>query len=324
MILILSKSQFEVSTEDVMDWLEHKKTNYYRLNGSDFYEEVCIENGHLKFDNFDFSKVKFIWNRRWDDDENLQLTENLDEISNENFLSICSNLKYEKFRLTQYFQLRFSSEKWSTLRTKTSVNKLLVLDLALEMGINIPDYIVTSSKKELSKFITQRKEIIVKPLSEILFLTSYQEKSSSTFVFLVDELKSKYFQSLPEHFHFSFFQEKIEKEFEIRSFYLDSEFFSMAIFSQCDPQTMSDFRNYNTSKPNRTVPYKLPKEIETKLDRLMQLSQLRMGSIDLIKSTDGNYYFLEVNPVGQFGMTSFPCNYNLEKRIANFLIKYAK
>ena len=30
--------------------------------------------------------------------------------------------------------------------------------------------------------------------------------------------------------------------------------------------------------------------------------------------------FLEVNPVGQFGMVSLPCNYQLEKRIAQYLI----
>jgi hypothetical protein len=30
--------------------------------------------------------------------------------------------------------------------------------------------------------------------------------------------------------------------------------------------------------------------------------------------------FLEINPVGQFGMVSHPCNYYLEKRIAQNLI----
>jgi hypothetical protein len=34
----------------------------------------------------------------------------------------------------------------------------------------------------------------------------------------------------------------------------------------------------------------------------------------------GEYVFLEVNPIGQFGMVSAPCNYNLEKKIAQYLI----
>ena len=34
---------------------------------------------------------------------------------------------------------------------------------------------------------------------------------------------------------------------------------------------------------------------------------LNTGSIDLIKTKSGDYVFLEVNPVGQFSMVSFPC-----------------
>ena len=46
---------------------------------------------------------------------------------------------------------------------------------------------------------------------------------------------------------------------------------------------------------------------------------LKSGSIDMIYSTDNIYYFLEVNPVGQFYQVSFPANYYLEKEIAKTL-----
>ena len=94
----------------------------------------------------------------------------------------------------------------------------------------------------------------------------------------------------------------------------------MAIFSQNDKQTKVDFRNYNDNKPNRYVPYVLPKNIELKITQLMQKLDLNTGSVDLIKNHDGNYVFLEINPVGQFGMVSEPCNYYLEKIIAEYLI----
>lgn len=48
----------------------------------------------------------------------------------------------------------------------------------------------------------------------------------------------------------------------------------------------------------------------------MRIISLETGSIDLILTKDGLFIFLEVNPVGQFGMTSYPCNYYLEKLIA--------
>jgi hypothetical protein len=48
---------------------------------------------------------------------------------------------------------------------------------------------------------------------------------------------------------------------------------------------------------------------------------LNTGSIDLICTKSGEYVFLEVNPVGQFSMVSFPCNYYLEEKIADLLIQ---
>jgi glutathione synthase/RimK-type ligase-like ATP-grasp enzyme len=94
----------------------------------------------------------------------------------------------------------------------------------------------------------------------------------------------------------------------------------MAIFSQNDTQTQTDFRHYNSQKPNRTVPYKLPKLIKEKITLLMNKLNLICGSLDLINTNEGGYVFLEVNPNGQFGMISKPCNYQLEKKIATFLI----
>ena len=58
----------------------------------------------------------------------------------------------------------------------------------------------------------------------------------------------------------------------------------------------------------------------------MEKVELETGSIDMILTKDGKYVFLEINPVGQFGMVSYPCNYFLEKAIAKTLIskKYGK
>lgn len=46
---------------------------------------------------------------------------------------------------------------------------------------------------------------------------------------------------------------------------------------------------------------------------------INMGSVDLLKASDGDIYFLEINPVGQFGLVSNFCNYHLEKN-AEFLL----
>lgn len=70
---------------------------------------------------------------------------------------------------------------------------------------------------------------------------------------------------------------------------------------------------------SRRVPYQLPQAVKEKLVLLMKKLELKTGSIDMIVDHQDNYIFLEVNPVGQVGMTSVPCNFNLHKKIATWL-----
>jgi glutathione synthase/RimK-type ligase-like ATP-grasp enzyme len=119
----------------------------------------------------------------------------------------------------------------------------------------------------------------------------------------------------------SLIQEYIEKEYEVRVFYLDGVCYSMAIFSQNDTQTSVDFRQYNRKKPNRNVPYHLPVSLQEKVEKIMTSLRLNTGSLDFIRSVNGEYFFLEINPAGQYGMMSQRCNYNLEKKVAEWLCK---
>jgi glutathione synthase/RimK-type ligase-like ATP-grasp enzyme len=94
----------------------------------------------------------------------------------------------------------------------------------------------------------------------------------------------------------------------------------MAMFTQRNNKTSIDFRNYDLKNPPRRVPYNLPKHIEQKADNLMKELGVNTGSIDMIYTKNKEYVFLEVNPAGQFGMTAVPCNYPINKKMAEYLI----
>jgi glutathione synthase/RimK-type ligase-like ATP-grasp enzyme len=128
-------------------------------------------------------------------------------------------------------------------------------------------------------------------------------------------------EALADRFCPMLLQEYTEKDVELRIFFIEQKLFTMAIFSQLDEQTSVDYRNYNTEKPNRNVPYKLPTEIKKKILAFAKKAQLNTGSIDIILNKDGEYVFLEVNPVGQFGWVSKNCNYYIEQEIAKHLLK---
>src|SRR5699024_11613139 len=112
----------------------------------------------------------------------------------------------------------------------------------------------------------------------------------------------------------------IEKQFEVRVFYLKGECFSKAIFSQNDQQTAEDYRNYNIEKPNRIIPFQLPVKIIKKTKKLMDEVGLDTGSLYFIVTKNNQYIFLEINPIGQFADFYYQCNCPLEKQVVKELL----
>ncbi len=92
----------------------------------------------------------------------------------------------------------------------------------------------------------------------------------------------------------------------------------MAIFSQMGEESSLDFRevDVNGNHPNRMVPFTLPGDVASKIRKLMKNLRLESGSLDFIVTPDDEYYFFEVNPVGQFDFLNEICNYHIEKFIA--------
>lgn len=322
MILIISKEKFELSTENVIDWIDYYGEKFIRINGDEYSQKgnlnIELANSKLKIKYKDLEinpeEIDFIWYRRWSDRNNYHFFDNpdiglpiIDKLTNYQ----TANNNELKSLLVHILE----GKKWLSHPSNSSLNKLIVLAEASKLGFRIPDTKICSSKNELLKFFNTYKEIISKDLHNSLTFRDESYFYNS----ITNKISKNYILKLPKKFTPSLFQNLIKKKYEIRTFYLDNRCYSMAIFSQNDNQTKIDFRNYNDNKPNRYVPYILPKEMELKIIQLMQKLNLNTGSIDLIKDYNGNYIFLEINPVGQFGMVSEPCNYYLEKIIAQYL-----
>ena len=94
--------------------------------------------------------------------------------------------------------------------------------------------------------------------------------------------------------------------------------YTMAIFPR--KETL-DFRTVDVNSPEclRMVPYKLPSDMKIKIKKFMKEMNLESGSIDMIVDSEDQYYFLEVNPEGQFHFLNKICNYYIETDICNFL-----
>lgn len=314
MILLIS-SKYDLTTNKVARWLKKYNANYFRLNTEEYniLDFFSISNNcvNTKIDKVDFLNVNTIWHRRG----------RLRHIPNE--LNSLGNftlyLKKEEDALIKSIELYYKeSIKYIGSYLKEIENyKLFNLLKAKEAGFKIPKTLVTTSKFELHKFIVNNRSIS-KDIRYAVHINTNKELIHSCGTF---EVKKEDLDLLDENFAPILVQEYVEKKFEIRVFLFEEKFFSMAIFSQNDEKTKIDFRNYNEEKPNRCVPFKLPKDIDLKLRNFKDLMNIETGSIDIIYSMDKEYIFLEVNPMGQFDWLSKNCNYNIEEKIALSLIE---
>lgn len=317
MILIFSFAG-DLSTNMVIDWLNHHKYPFFRLNSSDFYNNsfhLDLLNRVISIDGnlIPLDKIRAVWFRKFGLKKDFALFQKKD-VPNSILFSL--NKEHEILLDTIFYLLK--DKKWLTHSNLISLNKPVILLEAMEVGLNVSETHILNSTQDLEKLIGSGN-YITKTLYEPSFPTVKNRKFSMYTKILESPLVNE--AQLPPVFSASLVQKLIKKEYEIRVFCLNKQIYSAAIFSQNDTQTKVDFRVYNWFKPNRYVPYNLPSELKKKLIKLMHKIGLNCCSVDLIKSTDGKYYFLEINPVGQFGMIDFPCNFNLHRKVAEELIK---
>ena len=314
MILILGKNDLDATTEEVISWLEYKRMKWLRINGDSLLKSTI----HIKKDYSlinDIPELNTIWYRRLLNDDLYESLFESSSISNVNSVRLYTYMCQEALTALSDILQNVHAGKWLTHPSELRISKLNVLRSAHRLNISIPETIITTSKKELIVFKALHNRLITKCITDSPVLVN----ENDFFLLTTQEINDLFIERIANNFPPSLFQELIEKEYEIRTFYLDNKFYSMAIFSQKDNQTKVDFRNYNRENPNRTVPYQLPEYYENDLRKLMIELKISTASIDIIKSLEGKYIFLECNPVGQIGMTSHPCNYSLEKIIATYL-----
>ena len=95
-------------------------------------------------------------------------------------------------------------------------------------------------------------------------------------------------------------QEYVQKEYELRVTIVGNEIFSCAIdASRANSESQMDWRNYDLANTPHWV-QELPIEVAKKLLDLHKSFNLVYGAYDLIKTSADEYYFLEVNSMGQW------------------------
>ena len=319
-MVLIETIKNDLTTLKVIEWFEYYGIGYVAITPDDtLYLSIDDFNGDITIEinnhSFCLDEITGYWFRRGLFSVKMDKSSPYYDITNELTISSYHYSCIEKNTILNYFHYLLSKKKSLNSMLNPEVNKLVFLHMAKEIGLSTPKYLLTKSKSQLERFFNECNNSIITKVCSPSSGFETVNYNCFTYTQLIDK---NFINQTGTTFYPSYFQENIEKAFEVRSFLLNNQFYSMAIFSQESDKTIIDYRNYDTEKPNRFVPFKLPPETEQKLLSLCNQLNLNSGSIDLICSKSNELFFLEINPVGQFGMVSTPCNYIIERDIALF------
>ncbi|PWN59639.1 hypothetical protein C1634_016515 [Chryseobacterium viscerum] len=289
--------------------MSYQNKDFVRLNENqyitnvffDFKKDIFkISIGAIEYKLEDFSSVFYRNGGIYYDTITGEIDSNLVDFYNSELKSISEFIYY-------YFKVNGVSI-FGNLLTK-EVNKLEVLLLAKSLGLKIPDTYILSELNDLEQ-IDISQTYITKAVSEMKPIVVENDLYLNyTYEIDLNNTHDKKESIIP-----SLIQRKIDCLYEIRAFFFEKQIWAIATF---DFSGNVDIRNIKEIE-KKYLPLVLPLEQKRKILKLAKKLNLKCGTIDLLKS-DEDYYFLEVNPLGQFHQVSYYGNYQIEKYIADLL-----
>ncbi|NIF06236.1 hypothetical protein F3J23_12380 [Chryseobacterium sp. Tr-659] len=308
MILLISLDN-DTMTDEICTWLSYQNKEFVRLSENQYINKVFfdfknnifkISIGEIEYNLEDFKSVFYRNGGVYYDTITGEIDSNLVDFYNSELKSISGFIYYcFKVNGVRIFGNLFTKE----------VNKLEVLFLAKSLGLKIPDTYILSRLNDLG-LINMSQAYITKAVSEMkpiivendLYLNYTHEVD-------LNNIHDKKGNIIP-----SLIQRKIDCLYEIRAFFFEKQIWAIATFDFSDNVDIRNIRE----RDKRYLPVTLPSELKRKVLKLAKNLGIQCGTIDLLKSHD-DYYFLEVNPLGQFHQVSYYGNYQIEKHIADLL-----
>lgn len=254
-------------------------------------------------------QVRAVWARKiW--------TPKMDEKLDSQFHEMCIR---ESLAAMYGFLDCFQSARWvnDPQRGQAAENKLGQLRVAKEVGLSIPRTLVTNDQQQARAFFNEFGGRVVAKLLRPLSVSMGQ---APLFVY-TSEVKEEDLLEADQLRHCPMvFQERLEKAIELRIAYVDGNCFVGAIDASPSLKGKIDWRLADPGDCFWSVA-EIPEEITVKLRALMRALGLVYGAIDIIKTPDGKYVFLEVNPGGEWGMLERDLNYPISEALADALLK---
>jgi glutathione synthase/RimK-type ligase-like ATP-grasp enzyme len=185
--------------------------------------------------------------------------------------------------------------------------KIVQLKQAVQAGLRVPRTIVTNDPSEVRMFIDQTAaRVIYKRCG-----TGADHLVKTRFVTPAVMERVDAIAHCP-----AIFQQYVEPRQDLRVIWLQGELWAVSI----DAASGSSPEDSRFDHSVKYSPFRLPRELKQSLTALMSSLGLAFGAIDVRQGADREFYFLEVNPSGQFIYLELKTELPLTAAFASLLV----
>jgi glutathione synthase/RimK-type ligase-like ATP-grasp enzyme len=177
-------------------------------------------------------------------------------------------------------------------------NKPEQLAVSQSIGFKIPDTYIGTNHAQIRSFYKKCSgNMIAKAVKHGFSFEGGHARVAATQKIDQHSLESiQSYAALP-----MIFQKQIDKQYDIRVTVVANKVFSIAIESQQFSETKVDWRLADSYKISlRQYAINLPEPLSALCVSITRHFRLKYAAIDLVLAKDGTYYFLELNPNGQW------------------------
>lgn len=191
---------------------------------------------------------------------------------------------------------------------------------AREFGLNYPSMLLSNSMSTLNSFVSTCAATITKPIGGI----GYFEEGENIMSLKTTAVDVDYTKNITAASIFpSFIQERIPSKYELKCLLVGEELFCIKQYYEEGDIPTTDIKLAYKNKQITNVEYQLEATVKDKVVNLCKSFRLDLCTIDIIKSTTGEYIFLEINPDGVIEYYSYFLSTSIHEHIFNLLLKRA-
>lgn len=318
MILFISGA-FEPNIKNVIEILDAQGVDWIRVNGADLLQKLSFDIAITPSETsatlcqrqpkmeFELARVSAVWNRRLGP----MIMDPALDVSIHNFINV------EMKAVTDALEFftpaaRWMNPFWADLIAENPLKQLLA---AKQAGLTVPDTLVTQSAVAAKQFVQRHQgRVVLKMLSNV---------NPASFGIRKFFLTNRWSQAVAQHLeHIQYcptlLQAEVEKLTEIRVTVVGKRVFAAAIAPIYLQELGVDIREGDMAELPHAE-YSLPEEVQRKILRMVDSLSLHFCTMDLVKTTEGDYIFLDLNPCGQYGWTETMTTMQINQAIANWL-----